>query len=47
MKNFFGKLKKKSDMLNSDNSIKEDIKNILLKQDLIIEKLDRLLITKN
>jgi|UniRef100_A0A6C0BZI9 hypothetical protein len=47
MKNFFGKLKKKSAIINSDNSIKEDIKNILLKQDLIIEKLDRLLITKN
>ena len=45
MKNFFGKLKKKQ--INNDDSIKEDIKNILLNQKLIIEKLDRLLITKN
>ena len=45
MKNFFGKLKKKQ--TNNDDSIKEDIKNILLNQKLIIEKLDRLLITKN
>ena len=54
IQNLFGKLKKITDKTSKSNNssddisfIKEQLKNIVLKQDMIIEKLDRLFITKN
>ena len=46
IKSFLDKLKKQSSD-NNNSTFEEDIKNILLKQDMIIDKLDRLLIMKN
>ena len=46
IKSFLDKLKKQSSD-NNNSTFEEDIKNILLKQDMIIDKLDRLLLMKN